>query len=119
MKTIGDRIREIRESLELTGEKFGKRLNVSRAAVSNWESNNRTPDAEMLVKIADLGNVSVDYILGRTKRPTEAIAKQEIDGDIFEFNYDINKFPKGISKDEAKELLKKLQDFQSELMKNL
>lgn len=66
MSTLGYRIRKVRENLNLTGEEFGKKLNVTKVAVSNWENNNRKPDAEMLIKIADLGNISTDHLLGRT-----------------------------------------------------
>jgi transcriptional regulator with XRE-family HTH domain len=53
MNTIGERIKDIRNSLELTGEEFGAKLNVKKGTVSNWENNNRIPDALMLVRIAE------------------------------------------------------------------
>src|SRR3712207_6797934 len=65
--TLGQQIKKIRESLGLTGEEFGKKLNVTKVAVSNWENNNRKPDLDMLVKIAKLGNTSVDSLLGLEK----------------------------------------------------
>ena len=116
---FGERIKMLREDKDMTQKELGDKLGVAWRTISNWEREEREPNITHVLNLSKIFDVSTDYILGRTKRPTEAIAKQEIDGDIFEFNYDINKFPKGISKDEAKELLKKLQDFQSELMKNL
>ena len=38
MKTSGDRIRHIREELELSQEAFGRHMSVSKAAVSQWEN---------------------------------------------------------------------------------
>jgi SOS-response transcriptional repressor LexA len=38
MKTSGDRIRHIREELELSQEAFGRHMGVSKAAVSQWEN---------------------------------------------------------------------------------
>ena len=38
MKTPGDRIRHIREELELSQEAFGRHMGVSKAAVSQWEN---------------------------------------------------------------------------------
>lgn len=38
MKTPGDRIRHIREELELSQEAFGRHMSVSKAAVSQWEN---------------------------------------------------------------------------------
>ena len=116
---FGKRIKELREDKDLTQKEFSNILGISYRTLQSYESEAREPNITMLNNMADFFGVSTDYILGRTKRPTEAISKQIIDNDVYEFNYDINKFPKGISKEEAKELLKKLQDFQSELMKNL
>ena len=78
MNTIGERIKEIRNSLELTGEEFGAKLNVKKGTVSNWENTNRIPDALMLVRIADLGNVSADYLLCRTDNKNDS-STMEVD----------------------------------------
>lgn len=89
MSSIGDRIREVRNSLEMNGDEFGKALNVTKVAVSNWENNNRTPDATMLVKIADLGGVSTDYLLCRTDKRTNFVYETTVDGKPYkiETNY--------------------------------
>lgn len=113
MKTIGDRIRSVRESLGLTGEEFGKKLNVTKVAVSNWENGNRKPDGDMLVKIADLGEVSTDYLLCRTDSKRGIILKYDIDGNevIFEVSKDV--YPEGLTKEEVIEklkILKKLEE---------
>lgn len=78
MSTLGERIKNIRESLNLTGEEFGKKLNVTKVAVSNWENNNRKPDADMLIKIAELGNVTTDYLLARTNEKKSIISEEDI-----------------------------------------
>lgn len=49
--------------MQLTGEEFGAKMNVSKPTVSLWESDKRTPNAEMLQKIANFFDVSVDYLL--------------------------------------------------------
>lgn len=78
MSTLGQQIKKIRESLGLTGEEFGKKLNVTKVAVSNWENNNRKPDLDMLVKIAKLGNTSVDSLLGLEKELSADSLKTKI-----------------------------------------
>lgn len=60
------RLKELRKEFNLTGEDLGKLFNVSKTAVSNWESGNRNPDIETLIKIANYFNVSVDYLLGNS-----------------------------------------------------
>lgn len=66
MKKFGVILKELRKGKNLTGEELGNLLNVTKVAISNWENGNRTPDTEMLKKIADFFDVSVDYLIGRT-----------------------------------------------------
>ena len=63
MKTLGYRLKSLRKNMQLTGEEFGVKMNVSKPTVSLWESDKRTPNAEMLQKIANFFDVSVDYLL--------------------------------------------------------
>ena len=41
-----------------------KELNVTKQSVSNWENDNIQPSVEMVMKIAKVFSVSVDYLLG-------------------------------------------------------
>ena len=54
----------LRRSQQLTQEQLAE-LGVTKQSVSNWENGNIMPSVEMLEKIADYFNVSVDYLLGR------------------------------------------------------
>lgn len=90
---IGKRIRDIRKSMNLSGEEFGNKLNVSKTAVSNWENGNRVPDADALNRIADLGDVSIDWIFGRTDVPNAKLYKYVFDGEEVEIAIDKNKSP--------------------------
>lgn len=47
---------------------FGKKLNVTKQSVSNWENDNIQPSIEMLVKLAQAFSVSTDYMLGMEDR---------------------------------------------------
>ncbi|MGB9662429.1 MAG: helix-turn-helix domain-containing protein [Moorellaceae bacterium] len=67
--TLGQKLVELRKSKGLTQEELAKILNVSRGAVSMWEIDQRVPDRLVLGKIADLFEVSIDYLLGRTNDP--------------------------------------------------
>ena len=53
---IGERIKELRN-----------KIGVTKSVVSFYERNNRTPSPEMLVKFAQLYEVSADYLLGIEK----------------------------------------------------
>lgn len=48
-----------------------KPLGISRANVTQWKQHGYVPNAKTLILIADVFNVSVDYLLGRTDDPTD------------------------------------------------
>ncbi|WP_244863657.1 helix-turn-helix domain-containing protein [Paenibacillus cisolokensis] len=48
-----------------TQEQLAAKLNVAKSTISQYENNINEPDLQMLVQMANLFNVSVDYLLGR------------------------------------------------------
>ena len=62
---FGDVIKKLRTAHNLNQVQLAGKLNISKQTVSNWENNNILPSIEMLVKIADILNVSTDYLLCR------------------------------------------------------
>ena len=58
MNRIGERMREYRRSIKMTQADFASRLGVTGAAVSAYETGNRLPSYEVLVKIANILGVS-------------------------------------------------------------
>lgn len=59
-----ERIKELRSSLGINQVEFGKKLNVTKQCISNWENGNIQPSIDMLIKICSVFNVSADYLLG-------------------------------------------------------
>ena len=65
---IADRLKELRKKAGYSQEQLAEMLDVSRQAVSKWESAQGNPDIENLVKLTEIYHVSADYILtGHTK----------------------------------------------------
>ena len=60
------RIRSLREDNDLSQKKLGELLNISQVAYSYYELNKRSIPLELLCKLADFYNTSVDYLLYRT-----------------------------------------------------
>lgn len=60
--TQGERVKAIRKAKEMTMEKFGKRLGVTRTAISNIESGNRGVTEQMLTSICREFNVNEDWL---------------------------------------------------------
>lgn len=65
---LGQNIRMLRQARGLSQVDLGKRLNVSKQSISNWENDNIMPSVETLVQMADFFSVSTDYLLGRTDK---------------------------------------------------
>lgn len=65
-----ERIKELRHSLGINQVEFGKRLNVTKQCISNWENNNIMPSIDMLIRISKTFSVSADYLLGLENRQT-------------------------------------------------
>ena len=60
------RIRDLREDNDLTQQKMGEILSCSQRVYSNYERGELDIPTEILIKLADFHNVSVDYLLNRT-----------------------------------------------------
>ena len=63
------RIREIRKAKGISQLKMAMGLNTNQNTISRYETGEREPGINELIKIADYFNVSVDYLLGRTNNP--------------------------------------------------
>ena len=61
---ICDRIRKIRTDAGESQARMGERLGVAQRTIAGWESGNRQPSLEMLIKIAEAYHVTSDYLLG-------------------------------------------------------
>ena len=66
-----NRIKELRNEKGLTQSALGKILNVSDRSVGFYENEKRDPDTDTLKILADLFDVSIDYLLGRSVRRNE------------------------------------------------
>ncbi|ACT03607.1 helix-turn-helix domain-containing protein [Paenibacillus sp. JDR-2] len=72
---IGNRIAGLREERKWTQEQTASKLGISRAALSHYEKNRREPDTETLAKFADLYQVTIDYLVGRTTNTQAALSE--------------------------------------------
>ena len=82
MDNFGKVLKNLRISRNISAVKFSEDLNIHRGSLSNWETGKRTPDSEMLLKIAKYFNVSVDYLLGNEKEKTDDTDLFNLKGDV-------------------------------------
>lgn len=61
--TLGDKLAKLRKENNYTQEQLADILGVSRQAISKWESNTAYPETEKLLKLGELYQCSMDYLL--------------------------------------------------------
>ena len=75
--TFAKRLKTLREAAGLSERDLAKKLFVTRQAVSKWETGKGLPSPDILVNIANIFNVSTDYLLGRIDTPN-AVKKEQV-----------------------------------------
>ena len=60
---IGEQIKARRTELNITQQDLADRLNVSRSAISNWETDKNYPDLQIIVQISEALQISLDELL--------------------------------------------------------
>lgn len=107
--SFGKRLRKLRLAKNMTQSELGKVVNVTNVGVAKWESDDRFPDKDTLIKLADFFDVSLDYLLGRTDYPKATVHKTEVDGHDVEIGYDKEVYPDGLTHEQVIEILKSLK----------
>ncbi|MGI6714516.1 MAG: helix-turn-helix domain-containing protein [Bacilli bacterium] len=74
-ESFGARIQRLRKDKALTQSDIGEKLGVTSQAVSKWENNQATPDIDILVKLSEIYEVSLDELLGKETVKTKLVEK--------------------------------------------
>ena len=65
--TLGERLKMYRTQKGLSQEKIAEMLDVSRQAVTKWEAGQTTPSSDNLIALANLYDVSLDELIGKSE----------------------------------------------------
>ena len=60
------RIQDLRIDSDLSQKKIGEILHISQRSYSHYETGSRTIPIEMLIRLADYYDTTIDYLVGRT-----------------------------------------------------
>ena len=82
--TFGEKLKEARKNAGLSQEQFAEKMSVSRSAVAKWETDKGMPDVNNLKVMAQLLDVSVDYLLDEDEKLSFNEIKEPINLDEFE-----------------------------------
>lgn len=67
--TMKLRIKELREEYGMTQKELAQKISNVQRNISNWENGASEPDCETILRLAELFNVSVDELFGRSFEP--------------------------------------------------
>ena len=63
--TLGEKISDLRKRKGISQEKLAELLDISRQAVTKWESGKGNPDTENLIRLSEIFGVSLDELCGK------------------------------------------------------
>jgi putative transcriptional regulator len=105
---FSERLKTLRKQAQLTQVDVAERLGISQPAYASWERGLKKPTQENLVKIAQILNVSVDYLVGNSDYTEDKLDNIEL---LFRMN------SKGLTDEEKKVFKKELIEFMEERKK--
>ena len=73
MNIVSSSIKKLREERGMTQDELAEKLNVTRQAVSNWETGKTQPDIETLTRLAEIFDVSVERIIYGSERKEKIV----------------------------------------------
>lgn len=68
---LGNNIKELRKQKHLTQKDLAKLMHVSQQTIGAWETERAIPGSDTLALLANLFNVSTDYLLGRDPKEND------------------------------------------------
>lgn len=99
---FSERLKELRKKTNFTQVEVAEKLGISQPAYASWERGVKKPTQENLVKIAQVLNVSVDYLVGNSENKDDDLDNIEL---LFRMN------STGLTDDEKKVFKKELIEF--------
>lgn len=92
--TQGERVKRIRKELNLTLEKFGEKLGVTKTAISKIEKNERNLTDQMTISICREYNVNYDWLISEEGDPFSDLP-QTVLNELCK-QYDLDDFDKAL-----------------------
>ena len=105
---FAERLKELRKQAHLTQVELAKRLGIGQSSYADWERGKKKPTQDNLVKIAQVLNVSVDYLVGNSEEKSDELDNIEL---LFRMN------SKGLTEEEKAVFKKELIQFMEERKK--
>lgn len=75
---LGENLQKLRKKYGFSQEELSEKCKVSRQAITKWENGDSTPTIDKLIFLADLYNLPLDELVGRTPIDENARFKEYI-----------------------------------------
>ena len=105
---FSERLKTLRKQVKLTQAQIAEKLDISQQAYASWERGVKKPIQENLIKIAQILNVTVDYLVGNSEEKSDELDNIEL---LFRMN------SKGLTEEEKEVFKKELIEFMEERKK--
>ena len=105
---FSERLKNLRKQAHLTQVDVAEKLGISQPAYASWERGVKKPTQENLVKIAQILDVSIDYLVGNSEEKSDELDNIEL---LFRMN------SKGLTEEEKETFKKELIEFMEERKK--
>ena len=73
---LGNRIKTEREKLNMSQDDLAQKMDISRQAISKWETGSSYPDIEKILKLSEIFNLSLDELVKGDKNFQENLIKE-------------------------------------------
>jgi len=116
-KPLSKKLKELREEKGFLQKFVADKIGVRSNTLSGYENGTRSPDPEMIIKLAELYEVSTDYLLGRTNSNRDGINEHDIDEELKEIMSEMNVWYKNEPEDKElklRMLRRMIQSFEEE-----
>ena len=101
-----NRIKMLREEFNYTQQELADKLECSKSVIGLYESETRKPSMEVLIKLSEIFNCSIDYILGKSDiRNPEKVQDDQLGLAKIGFNMDNYTPPTDTQREQIKGLL--------------
>ncbi|MCI8640320.1 MAG: helix-turn-helix transcriptional regulator [Clostridia bacterium] len=109
--TFGERLKMLRKDFNISQDDLGKKIGVARTSIANYETNRNYPTSEVLEKLSDVFNVSIDYLLCKTDI-------RSYDKDNQEFRFAYHKEMEGLTEEEVADALRFYKEMKKRVENN-
>lgn len=79
---FNDRLKELRNKAGLKQSELGEKVGVSASTIGMYEQGRRSPDREMLIKLSNVFNVTLDYLVDNNNIKTDDTDLFNLKGDV-------------------------------------